>query len=300
MVGIWLAYGWHNVAEPLTIYRPGSNHLHEGIVGVAGYPGGVGSDVGAGHHGPRAGKGLTAGELDTRNILTLNLRRVAVAASRHPDQVRSILLGTCLCCNAGHRGGERLGCAADEVFHREDDFSLGQLVPHWRQRAQIDDHGRQVLVRHLAVVGVGHHRKQCTTVVSDAFADGPSEHVVRPRAAAGYVIRSEIWRYDSSWKVGIGLNVARTFHARQDRRAGGFPVVGGVAINASRQRGRDVLTSFQALGGGFELTINQGAALGPINGRHPMVKVMPSASDASSATNPSSTPLPSLVICDFP
>src|SRR6516164_10209299 len=34
-------------------------------------------------------------------------------------------------------------------------------------------------------------------------------------------------------------------------------------------------------------------AFGPMNGRHPIVKVMPSTSNTSSATNPISKPLPS-------
>src|SRR5438309_720834 len=64
------------------------------------------------------------------------------------------------------------------------------------QRLQVNDDGSQVLVGKMAVVFVGHHRKQSAAVVADAFAAGARQLVVGPIAGAGFRVRRDVGRAD--------------------------------------------------------------------------------------------------------
>jgi hypothetical protein len=82
------------------------------------------------------------------------------------------------------------------------------LLTHWGQRAQVDDDGGKIFVRHSTEVLVGHDRKQRAAVMADAFANGARQLVVGPIAGAGFWIRRDVGRNDSSdWSVTAGAFV---------------------------------------------------------------------------------------------
>ncbi len=91
-----------------------------------------------------------------------------------------------------HRCGDRFRHGVDESIQREWNRWRRQRFSNRRQRAKVHDDRCQVLVGHVLVLGIRHHRKERTTIVADALADGARELIVGPRACAGFAVRCNV------------------------------------------------------------------------------------------------------------
>src|ERR1035438_3650239 len=105
-----------------------------------------------------------------------------------------------------YRLAERLGKSLREQLEKKWQLQLRQRVMHRRNRAKINDYRRQIFVGHVPEILIAHNRNECPTVVADAFANCPREHVVGPGARTRFHVGCEIWKSDLQPESWDGLN----------------------------------------------------------------------------------------------
>ena len=82
-------------------------------------------------------------------------------------------------------------------------------------------------------IGIGHERKQCSSVTADSFSDGAAQLVVGPVADAGFWVGSDIRGIYLPGEVSQEVHVlARAERIRHERRVVRRPVVLRVAVHA--------------------------------------------------------------------
>ncbi len=158
---------------------------------------------------------------------------VAAGAIRDADQVAAERLRV-----AGHRTGDWL---VDRSGSRRNARALivgqrrrRQGIAHWRQRPQVNHHGRKVLVRQPRERRPPHGGVQRPSIVTDPFADGPGQHVVSPGARARLGVRRDVGRDDASIAFLAGHH-SSPLPAGDWRCAGGIPVALRMADKALQQ-----------------------------------------------------------------
>src|SRR4051812_11577972 len=102
-----------------------------------------------------SGKFKSPGELHVGDVLAVNLGRMTIATACH-FQEKFAALGSIRKYRSRHRLGDWLRRAQNQAVERECDVALWKGIPHSRNAAQVDDNGREILIRKSLEIRVRH------------------------------------------------------------------------------------------------------------------------------------------------
>ncbi len=91
-----------------------------------------------------------------------------------------------------HWLGNWLRRAAHEIVHGKIDLHRRERIFHRRNRPQVNDDCREIIVGKCLEGVIRHHRKQRRAVIPDAFADRTCNLIIRPLADAGFRVGRDV------------------------------------------------------------------------------------------------------------
>src|SRR5437660_9424990 len=96
--------------------------------------------------------------------------------------------------------------------------------------------------------------------MTNAFANGSRQHVIRPIAGAGFFVGRNVWRHQPG-HILIGPNMARALSSFDWRRSWLGPISVRVTTEAFVHAIDQISSPSQPGGGGFEFSIRERALL---------------------------------------